>query len=89
MSDPEYKERKMIVVDSCDTCPFNLKCKPWKSMSKKNKFALTLGVGVKKFILNGCPLPDGEDNRKHSSPTIMSKGNRNQADKEDCNHYKA
>lgn len=70
MSKPKYKERKMIVVDSCDTCPFNLKCKPWKSMSKKNKFALTLGVGVKKFILNGCPLPDGHDNAPATDLTV-------------------
>lgn len=57
-----YKERKMIVVDSCDTCPFVGKCKPWKDLTKTQRMQLTLGNGVEKFILNGCPLPDGEDN---------------------------
>ena len=64
MTKARYKERKMIVVDSCDNCPFNHQCAPWKNMSKKSKIALTLGVGVMAFILNGCPLPDGEDNSK-------------------------
>ena len=62
MNKPEYKERKMIIVDSCETCPFNQQCKPWKKMTNQTKMALTLGVGVTKFILNGCPLPYGEDN---------------------------
>lgn len=57
-----YKERKMIIVDSCDGCPYNGKCKPWKALSGMDRMALTIGVGVKQFILNDCPLPYGEDN---------------------------
>ena len=64
MNEPGYKERKMIIVDSCDTCPFNHQCKPWKKMTSQTRVALTLGKGVNKFILNGCPLPYGEDNAK-------------------------
>lgn len=57
-----YKERKIIVVDSCDTCPFNGKCEAWKLLTRQQKIKLAIGNGVGKFILNGCPLPDGEDN---------------------------
>ena len=57
-----YKERKMVVVDSCDNCPFNGQCKPWKGLTSKQRVYLAIGHGVKKFILKGCPLPDGEDN---------------------------
>lgn len=64
-----YKERKMIVIDSCDGCPYNHKCGPWKSMSSKNRLALTIGNSVKSFILKGCPLPDGENNAE-STPVI-------------------
>jgi len=57
----DYVERKNIVVDSCETCPFIGECDPWKSLTSKQKVFLTIGNSVKKFILNGCPLPDGED----------------------------
>ena len=67
---PEYKERKMIVVDSCENCPYHGKCKPWKSLTKKQKFSLTCGVGVSSFILNGCPLPYGQDNAESTNLDI-------------------
>ncbi len=67
---PEYKEMKMIVVDICDTCPFKGECKPWKSVTKQQKFVLIFGVGAKKFILNGCPLPNGEDNAEATNLMI-------------------
>ena len=57
-----YKERKMIVVDCCDNCPFRGECQPWKSLTRKQKVTLSIGNSVKPFILNGCPLPYGEDN---------------------------
>lgn len=56
-----YEARKMIIVDSCETCPFNGACKPWKALTTKQRVTLAIGNGVKKFILNGCPLPDGPD----------------------------
>ena len=60
-----YKERKIIVVDSCQGCPFQGECKPWKSLSRNQKAKLVIGNSVPtKFILNGCPLPYGEDNTK-------------------------
>tara|TARA_R110000803_G_scaffold153578_1_gene218466 strand:- start:598 stop:801 length:204 start_codon:yes stop_codon:yes gene_type:complete len=57
-----YKERKIIVVSCCDNCPFKGQCKPWKNLSSKQRVALTIGHGVKNFILNDCPLPYGKDN---------------------------
>lgn len=57
-----YKERKIIIVDCCDNCPFNGKCKPWKAMTSKQRVSLSIGNNVGKFILDGCPLPYGEDN---------------------------
>ena len=57
-----YKERKIIIVDCCDNCPFRGKCKPWKKLTRIQKVNLTIGHGVGKFILNGCPLPKGDDN---------------------------
>ena len=50
--------KKMIVVDYCDTCPHCGTCKPWKSLTAKQRLKLTIGVGVGQFILKGCPLPD-------------------------------
>lgn len=57
-----YKERKMIIIDSCGTCPFGGKCKPWLKLTSKQRVALAIGNNIQKFILKGCPLPDGEDN---------------------------
>lgn len=59
-----YKERKVIVVNCCDTCPFIGKCKAWKKLTRIQRVSLTLKVGMGGFILKGCPLPDGEDNAK-------------------------
>ena len=73
MSEPDYKERKVIVVDSCESCPFNLQCEPWKKLSKRGRFALVTGVGVGKFILHGCPLPYGEDNAEATNLRIKAK----------------
>jgi hypothetical protein len=39
-------------------CPLLCKCKSWKKLTKKQRFTLTVGVGVKKFILKDCPLSD-------------------------------
>jgi len=57
-----YKERKMIVIDCCDNCPYSGKCKPWKSLTRQQRVSLLIGVGYGPFILDGCPLPYGEDN---------------------------
>ena len=57
-----YKERKVIIVSCCDNCPFNHQCKPWKELTRAKRVKLTIGNGVKEFILNDCPLPYGEDN---------------------------
>jgi hypothetical protein len=57
-----YKERKVIVVDCCDNCPFTGQCKPWKSLTSKQRVSLCIGNNQKPFILKGCPLPYGEDN---------------------------
>ena len=67
-----YKERKIIVVDCCDSCPFHGKCKPWKGLNRKQKMQLTLtGVGGRKFILKGCPLPSGEDNAEPLNVDVL------------------
>ncbi len=52
-----YDEKKMIVVDYCDRCPYNGECTPWKALTRKQRVSLAIGVGVKRFILKGCPLP--------------------------------
>ena len=70
MTDPEYKERKMIVVDSCDTCPYTHKCKAWLRMNRREVVSLTLKSGLGKFILKGCPLPYGEDNAQATDLTV-------------------
>lgn len=66
-----YKERKMIIVDSCDSCPYQGKCGPWKDLTREQRVRLTIGNGVKKFILAGCPLPDGEDNATATNLHVM------------------
>jgi len=53
--------KKIIVIEDCDSCPYVEKCKPWKKLSGSQRFQLTCGVGVGKFILKGCPLPDGDE----------------------------
>ncbi|MEE9223092.1 MAG: hypothetical protein V3V40_06505 [Nitrosomonadaceae bacterium] len=50
--------KKMIVVDYCDTCPYHGTCKPWKALTRQQRVKLTIGVGVGRFILKDCPLPD-------------------------------
>jgi hypothetical protein len=52
--------RKVIVIDDCSKCPLTGGCKPWKDLSGKQKAILLFGVGVGKFILKGCPLPDSD-----------------------------
>lgn len=56
-----YKERKIIIVSGCEDCPFYGECKPWKALTSKQRVSLSIGNGFKEFILNGCPLPYGED----------------------------
>ncbi len=53
----ELKE-KMIVVDNCLVCPRWGECKPSKKLQNKERLFLTCGVGIGKFILEDCPLPD-------------------------------
>ena len=58
-----YKQRKIIIVDSCQSCPYEGVCEQWSKLTKQETVRIVLGVGSpKKFILNGCPLPNGEDN---------------------------
>jgi len=57
-----YKARKMIIVDSCDSCPYHGQCKPWRDLTSGQRVKLTIGFGTNEFILVGCPLPDGDDN---------------------------
>jgi hypothetical protein len=59
-----YKERKVIIVDCCDNCPFKGECKPWKDLTRSQRVNLSIGKSVKPFILKECPLPYGEDNAK-------------------------
>ena len=80
---PEYKERKMIVVDSCDNCPYHGKCEAWRSLTKKQKFSLLCGVGLKSFILKGCPLPYGADNTESTNLTTKQKQCRTNQSQED------
>ncbi len=56
--------RKMIIVECCDGCPFSGMCKPWKALTSQQKVKLMLSTGLGKFILKGCPLPDGEEGAK-------------------------
>ncbi len=65
-----YKERKMIIVDSCDTCPYQGQCEPWKKLDNKNRVQLLLNPNIKQYILAGCPLPDGEDDSKATNLDI-------------------
>lgn len=64
------KERKVIIVDSCDSCPYIGKCKPWKKLDNKHRMILLLNTKVGQYILNGCPLPDGEDNAEATNLDI-------------------
>jgi len=50
--------KKMIVIESCDDCPFNGTCKAWKDLKPKERFTLRTGIGIGKFILKGCHLED-------------------------------
>jgi hypothetical protein len=50
--------KKMIVITDCMECPKVGKCCAWKKLTPKQKFILTTGVGVGKFILKDCPLED-------------------------------
>lgn len=52
------EDRKVIIIDCCDICPFNGKCVAWKVLTGKQRVTLTIGVGVGKFILKKCPLPN-------------------------------
>ena len=53
--------KKIIVIEDCDSCPYGGKCKPWEKLTGKQKFQLSCQVGVGKFILKDCPLPDGDE----------------------------
>ena len=74
----EYKERKKIVIDSCNTCPFNGACEAWGALTKRQKVSLAIGLSTpEKFILHGCPLPygpDGEDPTMDESGKIIKHG---------------
>ena len=62
-SEAKYKERKMIVVDSCTNCPHGGNCVAWKSLTKIQRVTLSIDNSIPDhFILKGCPLPYGEDN---------------------------
>lgn len=50
--------KKAIIISDCMECPKVGKCTAWKKLSAKQKFTLKTGVGIGKFILIGCPLPD-------------------------------
>lgn len=50
--------KKVIVIDDCLKCPNWTKCKPSKALTSKERLTVTIGVGVGKFILKGCPLDD-------------------------------
>ena len=63
MGEAKYKERKMIIIDSCEGCPYIGKCKAWKGLTKAQRVRLTIGNSTPEhFILTGCPLPYTEDN---------------------------
>ncbi len=51
---------KKIIVTHCFECPYSGKCSAWKKLSKKDRFALTVGVGTGKFILKDCELDDND-----------------------------
>lgn len=55
--------KKVIVIDDCLSCPKWMKCSPSKKLTPQQRFTLKVGVGVGKFILNGCPLEDYKDER--------------------------
>lgn len=50
---------KIIVVTSCDDCPFNGACPAWKKLTSEQRISLTLGVGIGDFVLRECHLEDG------------------------------
>jgi len=54
----EEHQKKSIVIEYCDHCPFEGECKPWKKLTPAQRVRLTIGHGVGRYMLNGCPLPD-------------------------------
>ena len=60
---------KIIRIDDCMKCPFYGKCKAWLSLSRKEKVALTIGVGLPKFILKDCHLEDDPDRKVNVKPS--------------------
>ena len=51
-------QKKSIVIEYCDHCPFEGGCKPWKKLTRQQRVKLTIGNGVGRFMLKDCPLPD-------------------------------
>jgi hypothetical protein len=53
--------KKIIIIDDCMSCPVFKGCATWKKLTPQQRFKLTVGVGVGKFILKGCKLEDYKD----------------------------
>lgn len=55
--------KKMILITDCITeCPKAGMCIAWKKITPKQRFTITTGIGIGKFILKGCPLDDYQEN---------------------------
>ena len=53
---------RQILVTCCNDCPFNMKCKAWKGMSRKDKVYLNLSSNVPHdFMLAKCPLDEAQE----------------------------
>lgn len=61
------KPVKMILINSCEDCPFHGKCQAWRDLTPTQRITLTIGKGVGKFILAKCKLEDYSDTTKEES----------------------
>jgi hypothetical protein len=57
---PDGPPKKMIIVTTCDDCPYNGGCPAWKKLTSEQRVTLTLSIGLGAFILKGCHLPNAE-----------------------------
>jgi hypothetical protein len=50
--------KKKIVIEFCDECPYEGECYAWKQLTRKQRFTITTGVGIPRFMLKECDLKD-------------------------------
>jgi len=59
------KPVKIIKIESCQSCPYEGKCKAWTSLTKTQRMVLAIGCNTpREFILDKCHLDDGIYNKE-------------------------